>query len=560
MGYISNLIRSKGTQRKDRTSFVANRVDRGSGRDLWSQVFGSTSKEDINPHKRDVTPGGSYTQSVTGTEAAIKRLMQAMRSNAPGGWTDDRYEQSKHFTGVNYIAIHRTGMLFSQSEFQVYRKDPTHPEGKVPVTQDDPPEGDRLCKPYDLVRLLERPNDDDSFGDLLYCWNQQMDLTGSALTWMVPNKLSTPMLLYPVATAVAIPQPVINPDFPDGYYRVQPLYPYGPFSSYPSPTTSVGAPLPNQWIMRMKYHHPLLRYEGYSPLTAMNLQSDSVTAIDRSRFYKMMRTFNPNVILQLEEAVGAQPLPEAEINRIRAELMNLFFGPENVGGLVVAPPGGKFEEYGNAPREMEYQAGWEQLMSFLLSGFGITKSVAGMLEDTSYASLYASLRQFHWLTLEPKANMVAAKITRHIAPFFGDDLIVEIRCRRIDDHDITFTKIDKGIAAKCITKNEVRQELGYAQTQEEWGEEIAGFEEPPQQPGMPGMPGGEEQPGQDNGELGPFADMVGDEDNPAEDNRPSPDKLSEGSLGPKMKKLHNRFRKAKKQPNVFAGSNGNGRH
>src|SRR5690349_12596664 len=238
MGFLTQLIKSA-----DRRDFAANRADRGPGRRLWEEVFGSTSKEEAF-HKPDVTPGGSYGTSINSNEAALIRFLQALRSRAPGSWTDDRWAQSAHFTGVTYVAIHRKADQLAQAEFQVYRKDDSHPEGKVPVGKDDPPEGGRQCKPYDLVELLEKPNEEDSFGDLMYSWCSQMDLTGMGLTFMVPNKLDYPFKLYPIPTATAVPQPAINPQFPEGYYRIQPYYPYGPFSSYPTPNSSVGAAVP----------------------------------------------------------------------------------------------------------------------------------------------------------------------------------------------------------------------------------------------------------------------------------------------------------------------------
>ena len=907
MGRLSELLREKSSG-KARTEFTRNAAATSDGSRLWDQVFGGTSKEDLHrsPKVRSSVAGGSYGQSAT-NDPAIMRLLQAYRSMAPGGWTDDRYEQSRHFVGVNYIAIHRKAEQLAQSEFQVFRKDPESPEGMRPVTPDDPPEGEhndkpRHCRPYDLVKLLERPNRDDSFGDLLYCfpsgtrvrmadgslkqiqdvrlseevlsaegnvrrvlqthvreyvgdlvtlnlwghshlkmtpnhkvltrrgyvrvdsltkndwvavpryaptssrvlqtayhvagettrtksfyssksygressdkpstggtpwanykkipdlvdltpgfgrilglflaeghyqkyslvwsfntderdtlvadlvkllkdelgldssvqtinewgtctqvvangslwvrlfrslcgkgagdkrlhadilsgpreflaglfqgwmegdgckicnrhvgvsvshdlimsmydianyiglrpaiacykpvktradsrWNiqgkrdswhllvgtkkdnyrvrtedrvtwrrvrsiartpfkgdvydigvdmdhsfvaegigvhncmvQQLDLTGTALTWMVPNKFEEPFQLYPVPTAVAIPQPAINPEFPDGYYRIQPLYPYGPFSSYPTPTTAVGAPIPAQWMLRIQYTHPLLRYEGWSPLTGLRLQSDSLDAIDSSRFYKMQRTFNPDAVVQFDDMPGAQPLPEPEIERLRVQWGNAFQGPQNAGNILFSPPGSRIETFGTSPRDMDFQAGWEQLMSFMLSGFGITKPAAGMIEDASYASLYATLKQLYWLTLEPMANKIAAKLTRHVAPFFGDDLIVKIRCRRIDDHDIEFTKFDKGATGKCMTKNEGRKILGMAVTDEPWGDEILGHEDPPEQPGMPGMPG---QEGQQGGAIDQLASMMDGAEDVGE--APTPGKLSQGSLGPKLK-------------------------
>lgn len=534
MGLIADLAAG----RKD--------VPARDAREAWRQVFG-TSKE--TPHEAPKTrPGGSWGRGIISEGAAFKRLLQAMRSMAPGGWSDDRYEQSRHYTGIVYTAIHRCGEQMSQAEFQVFEKDEREPDGKRPIAKGHPG--------YALIKLLEKPNDDDSFGELMYNWNLQMDLTGTALTWMVPNKLGTPFELYPIPTAIAVPQPAINPDYPDGYYRIQPLYPYGPFSSYPTPTTAVGAPIPAQWMLRFKYAHPLLRYEGYSPMTAMRLHIDEVESMDRSRWYAMKRSVNPSAVLNFDEMEGAQPLPESEIERIHTEWENEFQGPENTGKLIVGTPGGRVDPWGSNPIDMDYQSGWEQLTSFVQGGgFGITKPAAGMVEDASYSTLFATLKQLYWLTLEPKCNRIAAKLTRHLAPFFGDNLIVEIRCKRIDDHDLKFTKIDKLVSGKAITKAELRKELDMEPTNEPWANEIAGTESPPPggQPGMPGAPGAAPGNGmpqmadQANAGMEPYQQQgTGEDEVPAEIEhaRGRPGKLAEGALGPRMKNLRRLYKAA----------------
>ena len=382
MGFISDLI--------DRTKAFPGR---DQGESLWRQVFGE-DKEDTRRLVRPPTPGGSWGRSNIAGSAAYKRLLQAMRSMAPGGWSDDRWEQSKHYVGITYVASHRTGEQMAQAEFNVFQKDEHAPKGKIPVKKGHPG--------YKLVELLEKPNNDDSFGDWLYRINQQMDLTGMGLTWMVPNKLGIPFELYSIPTAIAIPQPAINPEFPDGYYRIQPIYPYGPFSSYPTPSTAVGAPIPAEWMMRFKFPHPFLRYDGYAPLTALRLHLDEIESMDRSRWYSMKRVLNPSGVLNFEESEGMDPLPTEEIERIRTEFENEWQGAENTGRLFVATPGAKLEPWGAPPRDMEYHQGWDQLVSFVLAGMGITKPAAGMVEDSSYSTLFATLKQFHLLTLQPK--------------------------------------------------------------------------------------------------------------------------------------------------------------
>ena len=203
-----------------------------------------------------VTPGGSYGNPSLSSRASITRLVEAFRSQSPGGWSDDRWEQSKHLVGITYVCAHRICEQMSQAEFQVFIRDPSHPQGKREVTEKDKPQTKKLhdlgIKPWDLVELLERPNDEDSFGDMMYKWGQQLLLTGMGLTWMLPNELGIPMQLFSVPTAIAIPQPTINPEFPHGFYRIQPVYPYGPFSSYPTPASAVGAPIPAHWLKCQK--------------------------------------------------------------------------------------------------------------------------------------------------------------------------------------------------------------------------------------------------------------------------------------------------------------------
>lgn len=515
--------------------------ERDMSRFLWRQVFGGTHKEENL--KPQVTPGGTYSRSVLANPEAYKRLLQAMRSMAPGGWTDNRVEESKHFTGIQYVAIHRCGEQMAQATFSVYERDVTAPDGRRRVPENHP-----------LVQLLERPNNDDSFGDLMYNWNMHLDLYGMALTWMVPNQDHIPMELYPIPVPLAIPQPAINPDYPDGYWRIQPLYPYGPFSSYPTPATAVGAPIPAQWMIRMKYPHPLLRYDGYSPMSALKLHIDEVESMDRSRWYSMKRSINPSAVLNFENMDGMEPLPEPEIERIRAEFENNNQGPENAGQLFVATPGAKLEPWGSRPIDMDYQRGWDQIVSFVLGGFGITKPAAGMIDDSSYSTLFATLKQLYWLTLEPKCNRIASKLTRHLAPFFGDNLIVEIKCKRIDDHDVRNAKLDRLMSAKAITKNEMRKELDLAPTNEMWGNDIAGMDPlPPDMQAAMGM-----NPGMSNPNLqGPPAvgggvlaglippgmnlvnnvDTVHDhlegEQSEVAAARPVPGKLGRGALGPR---------------------------
>lgn len=571
MGVISDIVQD--SKPKD---FVQDA--RQQGRAIWQEVFG-TNKEDQHKPGQKPVPGGSWNRSAeTSQQNATARFIQQMRSRAPGGWRDNRFEQGsgKHFIGIAYVAIHRILRQYSQSEFKVYHRDSNHPDGKVEVTEQDPPEGDRMCRPYDLVRLLEKPNTQDSFGKMMYRIGQQMYLTGMYLNYMVPNTWGAPHELYVLPTALAIPQPASNPDFPEGYYRMQPVYPYGPFSSYPTPFSSVGATIDARWIIRGMFPDPLLRYEGWSPLSALKFELDEFEMIGRSRHSTMRRSIRPSAVLNMTEVEGAQSFDKDEVARIHAEWENEFQGTDNHGKLIVGVPGGTLEEWGTHPVDMDYPAGWEQLASFLLGGFGITKPAAGLVDDAAYANLWASLKQLHALTLKPDLDDIAADMTRSLGPFFGDDLVVEIRCPRIDDHDVLFMKIDKAMQAKAITKRDLLKLLDLPIPEDaDWLDDIAGDPSPKEeeqmqaqmQPGMPGQEASPEMQGPEQQELDATLGLGGDLFEEDEE-EPPPETGNPGGLGPRKelvrafhKSLREKYRKQKRLvERALLGNGENGAH
>ncbi len=557
MGTISDISRRKviGSTNTEQRLYRSP-TDWGDGREMWRQVFGQNIRPQPTRQVRPVrADGGSFGNSSVSTKASVVRLLESLRSMAPGGWSDNRWEQTKHFVGIAYIAIHRKASMLAQSTVKVYRSDAMHPDGKVPVQEGE--------SGFDLQQLLQRPNPQDSFGKWMYRVAVQKDLTGTALTWMVPNRIpnmhpreiflgwGTPYEMYCIPTAIALPQPAINPDFPDGYYRIQPIYPYGPFSSYPTPATAVGAPIPAQWVLRFQYPHPLLRYEGYAPLTGMRLSMDVFESIDKSRWYGMRKTFKPNVVMTNENP-EEDPLPDPEIERIRSMVEAAFMGPENVGGLFVPPPGWRLDEFGTRPVDMDYPNGWEQLLSFILGGFGITKPAAGMVEDAAYATLFATLKQLHTITLKPEADDIASDITYNVAPFFGPEYFVEIELPRIDDHEVTFNKVQIAMAAKAITKNGLLKLLDLPVTQELWGNDIAGDPSPNElamqqmQMAMAAQPPPEStEQGQEGDESGNTGNVPYEEEEALNDEysgkdeeealsaQPTPGTLNRGSLGPR---------------------------
>lgn len=542
--------------------FQSSRVNTSVKNLSWDSVFGSHKPRervirDLSPQSQiarqtsgsrrqvGLTPSNPSQYSTGGYRVGLWQLLEALRSNAPGTWSDDRWEQTRQFVGIAYVGIAARCRQALQAEWKLYKRDTKSPDGRHLIASSE------HNTEHPMAQFMSRPNHEDTFGTMMYNWELQLSLTGVALNWVIPDQHGDPIEQYPISTATAVPMPVMMPQYPQGAYRVQAPYPYGPFTSFPSLNTAVGALLPAEWVMRIKYPHPFLRYEGYSPLTAGRLQFDSLNSIDRSRWYAMLRGIDPSAVLNYTDTELTDGINVNEIDRIRGEFEAMFSGPENAGRLLIGTPGGKLEPWSARPLEMGYDESWRQLSEFLLALMGVTKPAANMLDESSYSTLYAAIKQFHLMSLKPDFDLIAGVFNRRICPFFSDspnrdDLILEINCPRIDDHEVTGQKIDRAIAAQCATKNEVRKELGWPPTKEPWGEEIAGSQ-PQQEQGAeqgeqkPG--GGAPQPpninkpmaanGQQNVNHRPERDLNRPEPPEVTQTRPRPGKLGRGSLGPR---------------------------
>lgn len=422
------------------------------------------------------------TNTLTGVSFNTIKLLEAFRSNAPGGWSDNRMEQARHFVDTAYICIRTLCEQAAGSTVKIFQRDDSHPEGK------------RQCHYYEEpMKLMFDPNPEDTLGELLYQTMLQLELTGSALTWKVPDGYDKPRELYNIPTATAIPLPPTQPMYPYGAYRVQPFYPFGPFSTYPSMLTAVGAVIPGEHVVRVKNPHPILRYDGYSTFTAIRHEEDSLEAISRSRLQGMLRGIDPTAVVTFDPEVE-NPGPE-DVIRIREEFMQMFGGPNNAGRALILMPGTKVAPYSTKPIEMGWPESFDQLTSFVSAAYGVSKPVAGFSQEDSYAALYAAIKQFYTLSLCPRLRRIAGGWTKRlISPGYGPDYWMEIEPQKLDDEEILRNKLDALAKGGSITNNELRIGFGLPPTKEEWGGWRVGKDPQQQAPGMAlgGVPGAAE--------------------------------------------------------------------
>ncbi len=148
------------------------------------------------------------------TDMGFNYLLGALRSRAPGQNTANVLELARHLTSGVFVAINTLCNHARSAERKVFEKthDPKFGDKEIPDTEP-------------VFQLLNDPNNDDDWADIMEDLTKQMKLTGSALLWLPGFEDGyIPSEMYVIPTATALPWPP-SPIYQHGSYLVQPFYP-----------------------------------------------------------------------------------------------------------------------------------------------------------------------------------------------------------------------------------------------------------------------------------------------------------------------------------------------
>jgi hypothetical protein len=387
-------------------------------------------------------------------------FLSGQRQPPPGAWTDNRLAQSQHYTGVIYLALNAVVEAMAAAivwvEQRLERKAYTG-AGSAGDDEDYTP----IDPSHPLADIVARPNPQETFPSLLSYMALQWGLTGNAPVWFVPGaKHGRPVELYALPEAVM--QPLLSPgvsDYPQGAWLVMPYYPSGFAWAWGSMAAmfSRRVILPAEEVHKLQAPHPLLRNDGYSPLTACGVQFDIMEAIDRSRHAAMLYSAQIGQVVKLPAGYSQEQL-EAMKRRWETE----YAGPERARtALIISPPVEgeiQIEPLGESPREMDYASSWEQAAKFVLATFGVPPAVAGLTAATGYAEFYAAQVQLHY-RLSQLARRMADFFTLHLAGPWSDypgQYRVKIELPRPRNQDEYKSQLLQLAAQGAVTVNELR--------------------------------------------------------------------------------------------------------
>lgn len=416
-------------------------------------------------------PKRRHKAAQTVSAGTTSTLRDALQQNQPGGWSSDHRRESEAYVGWNYVAIRAIAMQGLQALVNCYAADKPTKAKSAYNEQDD--KGEPLPQEHGLVKLFKRPNPTQTGGMFLYRRLMQLNITGKALVWNLPNRFGKTVERYVIPTALAEPHPP-TAEYPRGYWKVTP-----DALAFGGDSTSfmiggylrlMGGNIPAEQMQVTLWPHPTRLDDGQSPIAAGSLWVDTGNMVDQARYSQLKDGPNPKLIVNAPDDFegDASDLQRAEDT----------FNKKNSGAgknrKALFVSSGKIEQWGQTAVEMDYGGGFEQYRDAELALHGVPGVAAGITDGGSYAAFYASILQFVTITVQPQLSMFAEEDTLWIAPQFGEGITIEILAKNIDDPAIMENQLRTDLTGKVRTRNEIRALRGLEPLEGPAGEELVG--------------------------------------------------------------------------------------
>lgn len=415
-----------------------------------------------------------------GSKVAVG-IRYALSMGTPGRWASDHREESTHFTGWNYVAIKALALQAASADVVVYQdggdkevvvrkrriRKMMRKQGKSYIN--NAKVGKQLPPDDRLMKLLRKPNPSQTGALFRYEQIVQLQLTGTCIVWNVRNAFGLPVERYVIPTCMCYPVPP-SQEMPRGGWRIDGTmsrfqYPMDQdgFSDMQGMFRAMGYVIPMEQTQVIRWPHPIWKDDGYSPLAAGALWSDTAEQMDQSRWANLKQGPNPSLIITAPEDFKGD---SEELEEASEQFNQKYAGPSNSGKAMFVTAG-KVENFAHTGKEMDYAGGFPQMRECMLALHGTPPVAVGIATEGSHAAFYVGMKQYIQLTVQPVFDMLAEDDTEHLLPYFGEGLTEEWTAHSPEDPEQKDKDIKNCLAGGAITKGELRQLANL----EPWGDE-----------------------------------------------------------------------------------------
>lgn len=210
-------------------------------------------------------------------------------------------------------------------------------------------------------------------------------------------------------------------------------------------------------IWHWKTFNPLDEWYGMPPLEAAAYAVDQHNAAGEWNFNLLRNSGKPPGAL-----VSDGELTDAQFERLKAQMDDLYIGPSNAGRPGLFESGLKWEQMALSPTDMDWLRGRDMAARDVALAFKVPPQIVGVEGSMTFANFEQARLALYEDAILPEAYQLVDGLNRWLAPLFGDRLRLAIDEDKIEALQARRTQVWERVrTADFLTVNEKREALGY---------------------------------------------------------------------------------------------------
>ena len=273
---------------------------------------------------------------------------------------------------------------------------------------------------HPLNKLIDRPNPETSWLEVMHEWSQSLDLAGNAYASIIRGGVGgTPTAIWNLEAKYIKAKP--------GNQRLVDLYEY---QQYSGSKKTVDA----DDMLHLKQPNPNDPIFGMPTLMAAGRATD----IDREsgNWQKASLQNRSASSLHIEVPEGTQP---EDAQAIQQSVMEKYSGAANADKPFVTS--GKITNLNRTAAEMDFVNSRKAVWSEICAVFGLSMSDLGFTESVNLANAQAMARQLWKNTIIPRLELMKRQLNIQLAYDFGDNVCIEYDVSGVDALQDNYTEL-----------------------------------------------------------------------------------------------------------------------
>src|SRR4029077_14064503 len=141
----------------------------------------------------------------------------------------------------------------------------------------------------------------------------------------------------------------------------------------------------------IRWPHPIWKDDGYGPLAAGAVWSDTAEQMDQSRWATLKQGPNPSVFVTMPPDWNGD---EEDLEQAQEKLQKSYGGPQNAGKPFFVTGGAKVEKASQTAKEMDFVGSFPQARECMLALHGTPPVAVGIASEGSHAAFYVGMKQY----------------------------------------------------------------------------------------------------------------------------------------------------------------------